>query len=234
MNRKLNLSLTIFAILVFSHQASAQIVQKRSTQEIAKKGLPTKVTEREAPALTPLRKNSQEYGRIVADKNFLAACEILAADGEMFVAESGQLSRDGEKFAATFNVVNEASKETGAYKQLVYAFDGKEAAVYFNEKNDNFRRTNSTGGGGSGAKGLKWPPAWWPGSGGGSVGGGGPFGGGGFQSWGDWHEVSTDNCHFSFICPAIHVGKMRLEQRTSNGSPTLTQTRWVLIHCGCY
>jgi hypothetical protein len=31
----------------------------------------------------------------------------------------------------------------------------------------------------------------------------------------------------------IHVGKMRLEQRSSNGSPAWTQSRWVLINCGC-
>jgi hypothetical protein len=235
MRRSSNLTLIIVALLFFSYQGLAQVVQKRSTQGAAKKELSTKVTKEEAVALTPLDKNSREYRQIVADKNFLAACEILAADGEMFVAESGQLSRDGEKFAATFNVVNEASQSTGAYRQLVYAFDGKESIAYFTERNENFTRPKSAVGGS--AKKLSWPPSWWPGSGGGtiSVGGGVKTGGGGvFQSWGDWHEVSIDNCHFTFSCPAINVGKMRQEQRTSNGSPTMTQTRWILIHCGCY
>jgi hypothetical protein len=32
------------------------------------------------------------------------------------LAESGRLSRDGEKFAALFSVVNEATNSTGAYR----------------------------------------------------------------------------------------------------------------------
>lgn len=224
MNRKLNIILTIFATLVFSYMGLAQIVQKKSTQQTTKKGLPIKITEQEAVTSTPLRTNSQEYRRIAEDKKFLAACEILAADGGMFVAESGQLLRNKEKFAVTFNVVNEAGKSTEEYKQLVYAFDGKEATVYFNEKNDNFTPVESTGGS---TQKLKWPPSWWIGSGGGSS------SGGLFQSWGEWREVEIDNCHFSFVCPVIHAGKMRREERISKSNPNNKQNRWILIRCGC-
>jgi hypothetical protein len=237
MSRTSNLTPAIVALLVISRLGTAQVVQKRPTQEAPRIAPATKVTRQEAAASTPLDTGSREYRQIVADRKFLAACEILAADGEKFVAESGRLSRDGEKFTALFNVVNEATNSTGAYRQLVYAFDGKEATVYFDGKNENFTPPKPTGGS---AKKIKWPPAWWPGSGGVTVGSsgssGGPFSGGGpfSQSWGDWHEVTVDNCNFSFACPAIHYGKMRLEERSSNGSPKWTQTRWIIIHCGCY
>jgi hypothetical protein len=238
MSRTSKLTLTIVALSVLSQMGLAQVVQKRPTQEAPRKELPTKLTKQDAAASTPLDKGSREYRQIVADKKFMAACEILAADGEMFLAESGKLSRDGEKFAASFAVVNEAGNSPGAYRELVYAFDGKEAAVYFDGKNENFTPSKPAGGS---TKKIKWPPSWWPGSGGVTIGSSGPFSGGPFsggspfsQSWGDWHEVGVDNCNFSFACPAIHYGKMRLEERSSNGSPKWTQTRWILIHCGCY
>lgn len=180
-----------------------------------------------AIALTPLDQNSQEYKRIAADKKFLDACEILAADGGMFLVESGQLSKDGEKFSATFNVANELSKSTGEYKQLVYNFDGKESAIYFNEKNDKFMRTTPS----SNQKLTwpKWPPSWWPGSGNGGISTGGAGIG---HSWSEWQEVSREcrpNLN-SIACP-IHIGEMRKEQRTSNTGAV--QTRSILIHCGC-
>jgi hypothetical protein len=120
--------------------------------------------------------------------------------------------------------VNEGSGDTGQYRQLVYAFDGKEAKIFFQEKNERYAKSKAVG---PGAKKIKFPPDWWPGSGGGSTG----LGGG--TSWGDWHQVSIDNCHGNFACPFVHVGKMRQEERVSNSNSSIKQTRWILISCGC-
>jgi hypothetical protein len=237
MSRKAKLTLTVVALMFVGQTGFARVVQKRPIQEAPRRELSSKVTKQEAVTSTRLDKNSREYNRVVADAKFLAACEILAADGEMFLDDSGKLSRDGEKFVATFSVVNEASKSPSEYKQLVYAFDGKESTVYFDGKNENFTPTKPNGGGN---KKIKWPPAWWPGSGGATIGsspgGTNPFGSGGVfsQSWGDWHEAGVETCNFSFACPmTLHYGKMRLEERSSNGSPKWTQSRWILIRCGC-
>jgi len=224
MNRKLTLIATAFVISV-SRVGAAEPAQKKSDQE------PKRTSSESATGETIKTqrpdKNSPELRRVYRDAKFLQACATLAADGEMFVADSAQLSKDKEKFAVTFDVVNEANKSTGEFKQLVYAFDGKEATVFFNKKNDKFTRTKPKGGG---AQTLKWPPKWWPGSGAGNIG----LGCGG-SGWGDWYEVTIDNCHFTFIsCLGLHAGKMRGEERICNGNPSVKQTRWILIHCACW
>lgn len=223
MHRKPLLALTIFAPLLFSSLATAQVTQRPNRQE----GVTREVAVRAAEA-TPakrLDKKSREYAQMVADKTFLDACEVVLADGERVVSDSGQISQAGSAFTITLNVTDDATGATGEYRQLVYSFDGKDAKVFFNEKNERYTKQKTAVG--SGVKKIKFPPDWWPGSGGGSTG----LGGG--SSWSDWHQVSIDNCHANFFCPFIHMGKMRQEERVSNLNSSIKQTRWILLSCGC-
>ncbi len=225
MKRKTNLLLTILAIFILGITASAQGGKKKLPREAEKLAAAVTKTGDGAVTLTSLKPGSPELEKAYADKNFLDACAILAASGEMFLAGSAQIARDGEKYAITFDVVIEATKTPGQYRQLVYAFDGKESSAYFNEKNEKYVQPKARSGA---ASKIKWPPVWWPGSGGGSTGVGGGF------EWGDWYQVSIDNCHFNFICPFIHAGKMRQEERVSKANSSIKQTRWILISCGCH
>jgi hypothetical protein len=222
MHRRPLLTLTIFAPLLLISLATAQPAQRPS--ETVKKDLAVRAAPAEATAAKRVDKKSREYAQMVADKNFLAACEVVLADGEKLVPDSGQISQEGPAFTITHSVVNEGSGDTGQYRQLVYAFDGKEAKIFFQEKNERYAKSKAVG---PGAKKIKFPPDWWPGSGGGSTG----LGGG--TSWSDWHQVSIDNCHANFFCPVFHMGKMRQEERVSNSNSSIKQTRWILISCGC-
>lgn len=237
MKSKTNLPLTILAILILSIAGSAQGGKKKLPREAEKKNAAAVMakTEDEAATSTPVKPGSPELEKVYTDKNFLAACEILAAGGEMFLADSARVSRDGEKYAVTFDVVIEATKTPGQYRQLVYAFDGKEATVYFSGENDRYTAPKTTPG--SNAK-IIWPPKWWPkppkswpGSGGTGT---GPIIPG--EPWGDWHEVSRE-CHAT-VAPACSItlqgAWMKKEERTSTTNAGNKQTRWILIHCGCY
>lgn len=235
MRGKTKLTLTILATLVLGSSGGAQSVRRVVPKEAEKRAPPAVSVREEALVTKRLERDSTELQKVYDDKKFLDACTVLAASGEMFLADSARVARDGDKFAVTFNVVNEVSQEPGQYKQLVYAFDGKEAITYFNEQNDNYARVKPASGAAGKIKLPPWPPKWtppkwtppkeWPGSGGGTIGlGGGP-------EWDDWHEVSVE-CHPSLLCP-IYSNKMRQEERASKTSPWIKQTRWILIHCGC-
>lgn len=244
MRRSTNLMLTILAMLVLSNSGAAQSVQKKVSREVGKTGPSPVSVKSEAAASTRdgavvskrLERGSPELEQVFADKKFLDACTTLVTSGEMFLIESGQIAKDGAAFAVTFSVVDEVTKEPGQYKQLVYAFDGKDAFAYFVDQNPNYRPVKSTSGAASKIKLPAWPPtwtppkwtppSWWPGSGGGSVGAGGGF------EWSDWQQVSVE-CHPNLICPFIHQGRMRQEERASKSNPTIKQSRWILINCGC-
>ena len=224
MNSKIHVTLIMLAAVLTLNVGMAQTAPSVSTKPAAKTQSAQTAAKNEAVISRPLSKASPELKRAYGDKKFLAACEILAADGEMFLADTARISRTGEKFSITFKVVTEKNQAVGEYKQLVYSFDGKASSVSFNEKNDKYAPVFSPS-----AKNLKlkWPPAWWPGSGTGTIG----IGGG--TSWGEWQPKSIDNCHFNFPCSPFHVGKMREEERISNSNTSVKQTRWILIYCGC-
>jgi hypothetical protein len=233
MKRNLNLFLIIFAAMAFAISGFAQTTKKptREVVKIDKPSLDVTTGEKKETVISKrIERGSRELQRVYADKIFLNACEVLLMDGEMFLEETAQLLTDGDSFSVTFNVVNETTRTAGQYKQLVYSFDGKEASVYFNEKND--KPSNAKMGGGGGIK-IKLPD-WWPGSGsGGGVTFGGGSGGTSGNGWGEWQGVSIDNCHANLVCPMIHMGKMREEERYFSGNKLIKQTRWILIKCGC-
>src|ERR1044072_9165441 len=131
MRSRTKLTLTIFTILILGGLGMAQSVQRNAPTEVKKKAS-LKTTER-ATEIRRLERSIPELQKIYEDRKFLDACTVLATSGEMFWSDVAQIARDGEKFAVTFNVVNEVTKEPGQYKQLVYAFDGKNSLVYFNE-----------------------------------------------------------------------------------------------------
>src|SRR4051812_33352373 len=66
MSRTSNLTPAIVALLVISRLGTAQVVQKRPTQEAPRIAPATKVTRQEAAASTPLDTGSREYRQIVA------------------------------------------------------------------------------------------------------------------------------------------------------------------------
>jgi hypothetical protein len=228
MRGKTNLILTLLAVVAFGGLGLAQQTERKLHREAER--VPVAFVAKRAT------RDSREVQAALADKKFLDACEILFTSGEMFLVDSAQVSTAGAQFVVTFNVVNEVTKEPGQYKQLVYEFDGKDSATAFNQENRSYRKPNLAGN----TSKIKWPPPpppWWPGSGGNTIGGSGPiFGGGtisgGFQ-WDDWHQVAVDNCHVTFFCPMFHTGKMKQEERASKANPSIKQTRWLLISCGC-
>jgi hypothetical protein len=239
MIRKLNLILTMLALLLACQAGAAQGVQKRVPMEINKRGATEARPRSEKVVSRGVERCSPEMERAFGDEKFLAASEVLLASGEMFLAESAQLSTVGEKSSLTFDVVNEASREPGQYRQLVYAFDGKESIAYFYQQNENYRPSQPAVGGNAKLQLPSWPPkwtppklnppSWWPGSGGGNF---NP----GVTDYGDWKEVSTE-CHWTTLCPLIGLnvfGKMRQERRVSQSNPNATpETRWVLVNCVC-
>jgi hypothetical protein len=215
MKRMITMALAIFAVAACSSLGLAQRIQQAAP-----------LTARTETAMREkrLHQGSPELTQVFADQKFLDACAILATSGEMFLVDSAVQSSDGKQSFITFTVVTEGTKEPGQYKQLVYEFDGKDRVVYFNDRNDRYQKLKSTP---TSTSKMKWPPSWWPGSGGGSTGLGGGF------DWEDWHQVSIDNCHANFACPFVHVGKMRQEERASKANPAIKQTRWILVSCGC-
>jgi len=219
MNHKFNFIVVIIAFFLFSAVGMAQTVPKPTVKA-------TTQTSPKSETLTsrPIDKRSPELRRAFADKKFLDACEILAIDGEMFLADTARISTDGKRFSITFSVVNERNRSGGRYKQLVYSFDGKESGVTFKEKNDKYVPVKTSGD----VKNLKlkWPPDWFPSRSGGTLGSGGGF------SWGPWTEVKVE-CRFDFFCPGQHIAKMRLQERSSISNPHIKQTRWILFHCYC-
>lgn len=234
MKRTTTLVLAIFTVLVFSSLSFAQGGKKKLPREAEKIAA---IRTAEVVSKRPTR-DSPELKQALADKTFQDACLLLATSGEMFEVDSAQLSTDGEKSEVSFNVVNETTKAPGQYKQLVYSFDGKDAVTYFNGQNEKYVQPRTVSGG---ASKLQWPPptpkwwpsSWptppWPGSGGGTIGLGGGF------DCGEWHQVSIDECHFTFIpiCSPLHAGKMKQEERVSTSNPSVKQTRWILLRCGC-
>jgi hypothetical protein len=234
MKRTATLILMFFTVVVFSGLSFAQGGKKKLPREAEK----IAAVRTAAVVSKRLSRDSPEVKQALADKKFQDAGLLLATSGEMFEIDSAQLSTDGEKSEVSFNVVDETTKAPGQYRQLVYSFDGKDAVIYFGEQNERYVQRRLVSGG---ANKLQWPPptpqwwpsSWptppWPGSGGGTIGFGGGF------NWGDWHEVSIDECHFTFvpICSPLHAGKMRQEERVSKSNPSVKQTRWILLRCGC-
>src|SRR5258706_15672774 len=159
---KFNLILTMFALLLPCQAGAAQGVRKSAPLEIDKRGKTEAGPRSEKMVSRRVERGRPEMGRAFGDKKFLAACEVLLGSGEMFLAESAQFSTDGEKSSLTFNVVNEASREPGQYRQLVYAFDGKESIAYFYQQNENYRASKPAGGGNAKLQLPPWPPKWTP------------------------------------------------------------------------
>lgn len=235
---KFNLILTMLGLLLLCQAGAAQGVQKSVPKEIDKRGA-TEARQRSDKVVSRrVERGSPEMERAFGDKKFLTACEVLLASGEMFLAETAQFSTVGKKSSLTFDVVNEASREPGQYRQLVYAFDGKESIAYFYQQNENYRPSKPAAGGNAKLQLPPWPPkwtppklnppSWWPSSGGGSA---NPSG----TNWGDWKEVSTE-CHWTALCPLIGLsvlGKMRQEKRVSTSNSNVSEIRWVLVNCIC-
>jgi hypothetical protein len=236
----------MFAVLALNTLCAAQRVPTIAPKETDKRGPSAPVKASEATALTKegpiattrLERGSPEMERAFADRKFLEACTTLVTDKEMFLIDSAQIARDKESFAITFKVVNEVTQEPGQYRQLVYAFDGKEALVYFSDENSGHIKVKTAAGSNIKIKLPPWPPKWtppkwnppdwWPGS-------GGVTGWGGDIDWGDWKEISVE-CHASLLCPTFpfaHMGIMRQQVRASKSNPVIQETRWILVHCGC-
>ena len=238
MKRKDHLILTTLALLLLCQSGAAQGVPERVPREIDKRRATEARPRSEKVVSRRVERGSPEVERAFGDRKFLDACEVLLASGEMFLVESAQFSTDGEQSALTFDVVNEASGEPGQYRQLVYAFNGKESIVYFYQQNENYKPSEPAAGGNAKLQLPPWPPkwtppklnppSWWPGSGGVNI---NP----GVTDWGDWKEVST-GCHWTALCPLIGLnvfGKMRQERRASKSNPNVTEDRWVVLNCVC-
>ena len=134
-------SMTTMALAIFAVTACSSLGLAQRVQQAAPLTARTETAMKEKR----LHQGSPELTQVFADKKFLDACEILATSGEMFLVDSAVMSSDGNQSFITFKVVNEGTKEPGQYRQLVYAFDGKDApkALYFNEKNDTYQKFHS-------------------------------------------------------------------------------------------
>jgi hypothetical protein len=175
-----------------------------------------------------LDKTSAEYQRVVKDPQFLGACEVMTADGEMFDENSAIYARKNGGYEISFAVINETTLKPGHFQKLVYANDGLNTVVYFDDKNPS--DTSVTG-----SQKLQWPPKWWPGGGGSGSGGGsgGGYGSGFCWQWTSWSIISY-NCSYSFSCFFNNQkAKFKVEQRTCRTNPSNVQTRTVKLHCGC-
>lgn len=171
---------------------------------------------------------SAEYQAVVRNIQFLGACEVLTADGEMIDSNSAVYMAKNGSYEVSFAVVNEVTGKPGVYQKLVYASNDGNTFVYFDDKNPS--DTSVTG-----SQKLQWPPKWWPGGGGsGSGGGSGGGSGSGFcWQWTAWSAISY-NCSYSFSCFFNNQkAKFKVEQRTCRTNPSNIQTRTVKMHCGC-
>jgi hypothetical protein len=187
------------------------------------------VTEGTKAVSQHLERTAPDLQAVYADEKFLAACEILAADGEMFLESSAVQDEVDGASQITFDVVNEETQAPGVYPKLVYARSGDETLVYFDGTTMDDGTIPKSGA--FNGEGAKWPPRWWPGGGGGSGGGGG--GGGICWNWGGWQFVAQ-YCDFRFFCFFRWQRALYQDQkRVCNTNPSNVQTRTIKISCGC-
>ncbi len=114
-----------------------------------KSGLAQLKTEAESKQTTSvkLEANSSELKSVFENKSFVEALKVLVASGEKLDIKTAKkttfVNKTNEKaeksmnkqYEITFDVLTEDGKSFGEYKRMVYAFEGNNTFIYFDEPN---------------------------------------------------------------------------------------------------